>query len=230
VRAFVLAGGMGTRLRDRFGDLPKPLVPVGGKPFLTRQLEWLAAHELREVVLCVGHGADQVRQAVGDGAAAGVRIFYSREVEPLGTGGALKLAESFVEGPSLVINGDTLPDLEPASLERVRQARAATGAVALFALDDVSASGRVECDEEGKIIAFAEKDSERRGRGWVNGGCYSFDVSLWSWLPEGPSSLERDVLPRLAAAGALVGQKIDGAFFDIGTPAGWERAERRFAA
>ena len=102
--------------------------------------------------------------------------------------------------------------------------------MALFALDDASASGRVECDEEGKIIAFVEKDSERRGRGWVNGGCYSFDVSLWSWLPEGPSSLERDVLPRLAAAGALVGQKIDGAFFDIGTPAGWERAERRFAA
>jgi NDP-sugar pyrophosphorylase family protein len=230
VRAFVLAGGLGTRLRDRFGDLPKPLVPVGGKPFLSRQLEWLAAHELREVVLCLGYGADRVEQALGNGAAAGVRLFYSREDEPLGTGGALKLAETFVEGPSLVINGDTLPELAPASLERVRSARGSTGAVALFQLDDVSASGRVECDEEGRITAFSEKDPERRGPGWVNGGCYSFDVSLWSWLPEGPSSLERDVLPRVAAAGKLVGQRIDGAFFDIGTPAGWERAERRFAA
>jgi NDP-sugar pyrophosphorylase family protein len=230
VRAFVLAGGLGTRLRERFGDLPKPLVPVGGKPFLARQLDWLAAHGVREVVLCVGYGADRVREALGDGEAAGVRLFYSVEDEPLGTGGALKRAESHVQGPSLVVNGDTLPELEPASLERARAARGAVGAVALFTLEDVSASGRVELDREGKVTAFVEKDAAYRGPGWVNGGCYTFAPSLWSWLPEGPSSLERDVLPRLAAAGELVGQRQDGAFFDIGTPAGWERAERRFAA
>ena len=230
MRAFVLAGGLGTRLRERFGDLPKPLVPVGGKPFLARQLEWLAAHEVREVVLCVGHGWEQVRKTLGDGAAAGVRLHYSREDEPLGTGGALKLAEPFVEGPSLVVNGDTLPELDPRSLERAREACGATGAVALFELPDVSASGRALLGEQGRITAFAEKDTEHRGAGWVNGGCYSFDRSFWSWLPEGPSSLERDVLPKLAAAGELIGQQVAGAFFDIGTPAGWERAERRFAA
>lgn len=229
MRAFVLAGGLGTRLRERFGDLPKPLVPVGGRPFLARQLEWLAAHDLREIVLCVGYGAEKVRQALGEGEAAGVRLFYSLEEEPLGTGGALKLAETFVEGPSLVINGDTLPELEPALLERARAARGAVGALALFQMEDASASGRVECDEEGRVTAFAEKD-RGRGAGWVNGGCYSFDASLWSWLPRGASSLERDVLPRLAAAGELVGQRQGGVFFDIGTPEGWERAERRFAA
>ena len=68
MKAFVLAGGLGTRLRARFGDLPKPLAPIGGRPFLERQLEWLAAHGVREVVLCVGHGADQVRATLGDGA------------------------------------------------------------------------------------------------------------------------------------------------------------------
>ena len=230
MRAFVLAGGMGTRLRERFGDLPKPLVPVGGRPFLARQLEWLAAHDLREVVLCLGYGADRVRQTLGDGASAGVRLFYSPENEPLGTGGALKLAQDYVEGPSLVINGDTLPELDPASLARARATRGAVGAVALFELEDVSASGRVELDDEGMITRFAEKDSEHRGSGWVNGGCYAFDESLWSWLPQGPSSLERDVLPRVAAAGRLVGERLEGAFFDIGTPAGWARAERRFAA
>lgn len=230
MRAFVLAGGLGTRLRERFGDLPKPLVPVGGRPFLARQLEWLAAHGVREVVLCLGHGADRVREALGEGEAAGVRLFYSVEAEPLGTGGALKLAEPHVRGPALVVNGDTLPELEPASLERARAARGAVGAVALFELDDVSASGRVELDREGKITAFVEKDPSARGPGWVNGGCYCFAPSLWSRLPEGSCSLERDVLPKLAAAGELVGQRQDGAFFDIGTPAGWERAERRFAA
>ena len=226
----MLAGGMGTRLRERFGDLPKPLVPVGGKPFLARQLEWLAAHDLREVVLCLGYGADRVRQALGDGASAGVRLIYSQEEEPLGTGGALKLAETYVDGPSLVINGDTLPELDPASLESARSSRGAIGAVALFELEDVSASGRVELGGEGTITRFAEKDPDHRGSGWVNGGCYAFADSLWSWLPEGSSSLERDVLPRLAAAGKLIGERLGGAFFDIGTPAGWERAERRFAA
>src|SRR5262249_14233570 len=81
VRAFVLAGGLGSRLRERFGDLPKPLVPVAGKPFLARQLEWLAAQGVREVVLCLGHGADQVEKTLGNGAPAGVRLFYSREAE-----------------------------------------------------------------------------------------------------------------------------------------------------
>ena len=229
MRVFVLAGGLGTRLRERFGDLPKPLVPVAGKPFLSRQLEWLAAHELREIVLCVGYGAEKVRQALGDGEEAGVRLFYSLEEEPLGTGGALKLAQGFVEGPSLVINGDTLPELDPISLERARAARGAVGALALYEVEEAAESGSVACDAEGRVTAFVEKD-RARGPGWVNGGCYSFDVSLWSWLPRGASSLERDVLPRLAAAGRLVGQRQGGAFFDIGTPEGWERAERRFAA
>jgi len=225
----VLAGGMGTRLKEQFGDLPKPLVPVGGKPFLVRQLEWLAAHDVSEVVLCLGYGAERVRRAL-EGAAAGVQVFYSEEPEPLGTGGALQLAQRWVQGPALVINGDTLPELEPAALERTRVDRGALGAVALFELPDVSASGRVECDEQGTITAFVEKDPSHQGPGWVNGGCYCFGAALWSWLPEGASSLERDVLPRLAAAGQLVGQRLKGAFFDIGTPAGWERAERRFAA
>lgn len=225
----MLAGGMGTRLKERFGDLPKPLVPVGGRPFLVRQLEWLAAHDVREVVLCLGYGAEHVRRTLEE-TEAGVEVFYSEEQEPLGTGGALQLARRWVQGPALVINGDTLPELDPASLEQTRSRRGAVGAVALFQLPDVSASGRVESSEDGTITAFVEKDPAHRGAGWVNGGCYCFDPALWSWLPQGASSLERDVLPRLVAAGQLVGQRLAGAFFDIGTPAGWERAERRFAA
>jgi NDP-sugar pyrophosphorylase family protein len=230
VRAFVLAGGLGTRLRERFGDLPKPLVPVGGRPFLERQLAWLAGNGVREVVLCVGYGAERVEEVLGDGSAAGVTLHYSREREPAGTGGALKLAESFVDGPSLVVNGDTLPEVDPQALDRVRRSTGATGAVALFEVADASASGRVERDARGLVTRFVEKDPAHRGPGWVNGGCYCFDASLWTWLPDGHSSLERDTLPRLAAAGALAGHLAEGTFFDIGTPEGWERAERRFAA
>jgi NDP-sugar pyrophosphorylase family protein len=226
---FVLAGGLGTRLQPLLSDLPKSLAPLGGRPFLERQIAWLAGHGLREVVLCVGHGAEQVEGALGDGERLGVRLHYSREPQPLGTGGALALAASWVDGPALVLNGDTLPELDPWALERARGARGATGAVALFRVDDASASGRVECDDDRRVTRFVEKDPAFHGPAWVNGGCYAFAPALWERLPASASSLERDTLPRLADAGELVGHVGDGGFWDIGTPQGWERAERRFA-
>ena len=84
------------------------------------------------------------------------------------------------------------------------------------------------CDEEGRVRRFVEKDDAFRGSAWVNGGLYAFDPALWRKLPQGASSLERDVMPPLAAAGALRGYRSPGSFFDIGTPEEWERAERRF--
>ena len=120
MRALILAGGQGVRLKPRFGDLPKPLAPLGGAPFLSRQLEWLAAHGIREAVLLVGYGADQVRATLGDGSAHGVRLQYSIEDEPLGTGGALMRAAAFVNGPTIVVNGDTLPECDPWAVERDR--------------------------------------------------------------------------------------------------------------
>jgi NDP-sugar pyrophosphorylase family protein len=229
LRVFVLAGGLGTRLRARFGTLPKPLAPLGGRPFLERQLGWLGEHRLAEVVLCVGHGAEQVESALGDGSALGMRLAYSRESEPLGTGGALRNAARFVDGPALVLNGDTLPELDPWALERARWERGRIGAVALYRAADAAAAGRVELGEDDRVTRFVEKDPAHRGAAWVSGGCYAFDPRLWDRLPEGPSSLERDTLPGLAAEGELHGHRAEGAFWDIGTPEGWERAQRRFA-
>lgn len=230
MKAFVLAGGMGTRLKSRFGDLPKPLAPIGGRPFLARQLEWLGARGVRDVVVCAGYGADQLHGALGDGRAQGVRIAWSVEAEPLGTGGALRLAGSHVNGPALVVNGDTLPDCDPLALERDRWEHGALGAVALFEVADAHARGRVECETAGAILRFVEKDAAWSGPAWVNGGLYAFAPALWRHLPAGVSSLERDVLPELAAAGRLRGFRSAGTFFDIGTPDEWERAERHFAS
>ena len=226
MKAFVLAGGFGTRLRPRFGDLPKPLVPLAGRPFLERQLAWLHAAGIREAVLCVGYGADQVRAALGDGGSLGVRIVYSAEREPLGTGGALKLAEPFVDGPSLVANGDTLVTCEPWAIERARWESGWIGAIGLFRVAEAASRGRVECGPDGRVLRFLEKDPEHRGPAWVNGGVYTFSAALWRHLPAGPSSLERDVLPALAERGRLGGVQVDGEFFDIGTPEEWERAAR----
>lgn len=228
MKAFVLAGGLGTRLRPRFGELPKGLAPLGGRPFLAHQLEWLARFAVRDVVLCAGFGADRLREALGDGAAFGVRLEYSIETEPLGTGGALRLAARFVNGPALVVNGDTLAPCDPWGIERTRWEWGAEGAVALYQVADAASRGRVECDEEGRVVRFVEKDAAHAGPAWVNGGLYAFSSRLWRRLPPGVSSLERDVLPALASAGRLQGVALEGTFFDIGTPEEWERAERQF--
>jgi NDP-sugar pyrophosphorylase family protein len=171
-----------------------------------------------------------VKEALGDGTALGLRLHYSIEDEPLGTGGALRLAARHVQGPALVANGDTLAEVDPWELERARWEHGAIGAVALFQVADASQRGRVECQPSGVIARFAEKDASHRGAAWVNGGLYAFAPALWDRLPkQGPSSLERDVLPLLANEGRLVGYEAEGEFFDIGTPEEWERAERRFA-
>ena len=230
MKAFVLAGGLGTRLRARFGDLPKALVPLGGRPFALRQLEWLKGHGVREVVMCAGFGAGDLEQALGDGEALGIRLWYSVEPEPLGTAGALRHAARFVNGPALILNGDTLLASDPWALERLRWETGALGALALYSVPDAASRGRVEIDRDGVILEFREKDPAQRGTAWVSGGLYAFDPRLWRMLPEGASSLERDVLPALAAAGKLRGARLGGEFFDIGTPEEWERAERRFAS
>jgi NDP-sugar pyrophosphorylase family protein len=230
VIAFILAGGLGTRLRPQFGDLPKVLAPLGGKPFLVRQLEWLSAHGVRTVVLCVGYGAEQVKSTIGDGGAWGIRVLWSEEREPLGTGGALALARAHVRGPALILNGDTLPECHPWALERSRWERGRLGSIALFEVEDARARGRVECDDEGRVLRFVEKDPDHRGPAWVNGGLYAFGPGLWRELPDGPGSFERDVLPALAAGGALHGYHAPATFYDIGTPEEWERAERRLSA
>jgi len=229
MKAFVLAGGLGTRLKPRFGDLPKPLAPIGGRPFLVRQLEWLRARGVRRAVILAGYGADQVREALGDGAALGLELEYSVEPEPLGTGGALRLAARFVDGPALVVNGDTLGECEPWRLERDRWEQGALGAVALYRVEDARERGRVE-HEAGRVVRFVEKDAAFRGAAWVNGGQYAFSPDLWRALPEGASSLERDVLPALAARGRLRGCEVEGRFWDIGTPEDYERAEREMHA
>jgi NDP-sugar pyrophosphorylase family protein len=230
VKAFVLAGGLGTRLRPQFGELPKSLAPLGGRPFLGRQLEWLAAHGIRRVVLCAGHGAEALRAAIGDGSAWGVEVTWSVEREPLGTGGALGLARAQTDGPALVINGDTLLECDPWRLEQHRWSRGAWGAIALYRVDDAASRGRVECASGGRVTRFVEKDAGFRGPAWVNGGLYAFSSWVWRRIPDGISSLERDVLPALAAEGRLQGLELPGAFWDIGTPEEWARAEARFAS
>jgi NDP-sugar pyrophosphorylase family protein len=219
----VLCGGLGTRLRAAVADRPKALAPVGNQPFLAMQLELLRDRGARHFVLCVGHLAEQVQAAFGDGSALGVRIDYSLDGEKLlGTGGALKRAEGFFTPSAIVVNGDTYIDVDLVRLVRVHSSVREWGAVATLTLarvQDASRFGTVEVDEEGRVKRFREKATASEDQ-WVNAGMYVIERELIERIPAGEVvSLERDVFPAALYDGlTLAAFTQDRPFHDIGTP------------
>lgn len=232
--AFVLAGGLGTRLGPLTSRVPKSMLPVAGRPFLEILIEQLAHRGTDRAVLCIGHLGDVVVQHFGDGARWGIRIEYSRESGPLGTAGALRAATAARPGPYLVLNGDSFV---PVDLRRLVSAHhssldadpATLGTLVLARMADADQYGRVSIDEAGRIVAFDEKHSGGEGEALVSAGVYVIENAVLSGVAEGtPSSLERDVFPSLV--GRLRSFVIDRPFLDIGTPDRYARAQRELAA
>jgi mannose-1-phosphate guanylyltransferase len=235
VQALVLAGGEGTRLRPLTSTIPKPVVPLAGRPLIVYMLEWLRSHGVTEVILACGFMADDVRAVLGDGSALGLRLVYVEEPRPLGTGGALKFAENLLQERFLMLNGDVLTDIDLEAQIRQHEATGARATVALIQVADPSAYGLVLLGDDRSVRAFVEKpgagarsDAETAGNGGgelVNAGVYVLqrDV-LDSISPAGTtSSIERDVFPRLVGEG-LFGHPTSGYWLDIGTPERYLRA------
>ena len=225
VPAVILAGGRGTRIAEVTRDrLPKALLPVGGRPFLAHQLDWLAAEGVATVVLAVGFLAGRIREACGERWVAGGReleLLYSEDGErPLGTGGASRRAAARLEAAPkiLVLNGDTWFPLALAPLLALHERAAAEATLALVRREERAAYGAVEVATGGQVLSFDEKSEG--GPGWINGGvCLIERASLEGAAPEGaPFSLERDLLPALAARGRLYGLGASAPFCDIGLP------------
>ena len=229
MRAFVLAGGLGTRLRPALPDLPKPLAPIAGRPFITYLLSWLRRHEVSDVTLCLGYKAETVRDTLGDGRELSVRLAYSVEPEPLGTGGALKLALTSSTEPALVVNGDTYCDFDLSELLAAHEAADGWATLALWREGNGTARGCVELDEDGYIIAFNEKPPVAESV-LVSAGVYVFGTAALESLPAPRAfSLEREFFPGLAAARRLRGHVVTGYFVDIGTPETWRQFEQDLA-
>ena len=231
MRAYVLAGGYGSRLRSRIGDRPKILAPFRGRPFLETQVEWLATAGVEEIVLCLGIAAEPVLEHLGTRAAgAGPRLRAVREAEPLGTGGAVAFAASGETERFLVVNGDTLAHFSLGHLWEWHEAREATVTLACYRVADVSAKGSVEIDDAGLVTAFREKAAS--GSGWISGGVYACEPAVLEHLPATrPLSLETEVFPALLRAGRRVAAwPAEGRIFDIGTPAGLDEAEEAWTA
>lgn len=203
MEAIVLAGGLGTRLRSAVPELPKPMAPVAGRPFLAWLLDRWIAQGVRRFVLSVGYRAEAIHAHFG-ASFRGAEIDYAVEEAPLGTGGGLLLAAAQLSGNEsfLLLNGDTLLDVELRPLAEVHARRAADVTIALIANSQESRYGGVQVDAEGRIAAF---DVERAPA--ANGGVYLINRSALQGLDAAQgkaASLERELLPALIARGARV--------------------------
>jgi D,D-heptose 1,7-bisphosphate phosphatase len=225
-QAVILAGGLGTRLGAVTRHTPKPLLEVGGRPFLDHLVWNLARHGLRRILLLTGHLAPMFEARYGNGRDHGVAIEYAVEAEPLGTGGALRHARTRLEERFVLVNGDTLFDLNYLDL-MARLRGGALAVVALRGVDDVERYGAVRLGGDGRVLGFAEKAAS--GAGMINGGVYALRRDAVERLLHGSSSLERHLFPELVADGGLAGQAYGGFFVDIGVPEAFARAQTSVA-
>jgi mannose-1-phosphate guanylyltransferase len=219
MQALILAGGEGTRLRPLTSTVPKPVVPLVDRPFIAFMLDWLRGHGVDDVIMSCGFLASGVRNVLGDGSAYGVRLRYVEEPQPLGTGGALKFAESLLDERFLMLNGDVLTDLDVSAQLALHEARGARATLALTPVEDPSAYGLVRTLDDGRVTGFVEKPApDQIDTRNISAGIYVLERAVLELLePDKPASIERDVFPRLVDEGlyAYVGE---GYWLDIGTP------------
>lgn len=228
MKAVILAGGLGTRLRDKIKDLPKPMAEVLGKPFLEWQLELLKSWGIREFILSVGYLADKVKSYFKNGEQLGVSIRYAEEEEPLEDGGGLKNACRFLDEVDifLVANGDTYLDLSTEDFYRFTGLHRETGALVTLALakrDKPQKSGLVKL-ENSRIIKYEEKE----GAGLVNAGYMLFRREALNYMPQCRKfSLGKDFLPVLVQTGRAYGFITNCFFLDLGTPEDYEKMKEK---
>jgi D-glycero-alpha-D-manno-heptose 1-phosphate guanylyltransferase len=217
-KAVLLVGGLGTRLRSVLPGTPKALASVGNCCFLDLLIGQLRNHGIRQIVMCTGHLAEQIENRFGDGRAWGVMIEYSKESEPLGTGGAVKLAERYLSDVSdfLVMNGDSFLEVDFDEFITFHAQHHGLISIAVWRTADAARFGTVQIGAGNRITAFAEKASGH-SFGLINGGVYVFNHAVLDQIPKGPSSLEKDVFPQLISHG-VYGLEQHGIFIDIGTP------------
>ncbi len=205
MQALILAGGEGTRLRPLTSTVPKPVVPLVDRPFIAYMLDWLRGHGVDDVIMSCGFLASGVRNVLGDGSAYGVRLRYVEEPRPLGTGGALKFAESLLDERFLMLNGDVLTDLDASAQLALHEARGARVTIALTPVEDPSAYGLVRTLADGEVTDFVEKpSSDQIDTRNISAGIYVLERTVLELLEPGqPASIERDVFPRLVGRGPV---------------------------
>jgi len=220
-KAVILVGGEATRLRPLTCNTPKIMVPVLNRPFFEHLVAYLKKHKIIDIVLAVGKSPGQVRDYFGDGGMFGVRLSYSIEDSPLGTAGAVKNAEKFLDDSFIVLNGDIFTDIDLSVMMRLHRENKAVVSLALTPVEDPTVYGVVETDGEGRVRRLVEKPSrDKVTTNMINAGIYVLEPDILSYIaPNKFSMFERDVFPPLLEKGQVVyGYPFQDYWIDIGTP------------
>ncbi|MBM3139988.1 MAG: NDP-sugar synthase [Chloroflexi bacterium] len=225
--AIVLVGGEGTRMRPLSAETPKHLMPIVHRPLLEQLLDHLRMHGVDRVRLALRRPGEAIEAAVGDGSRLGLRVDYTYEDEPLGSGGAIAHAAAGWDEPFLVCNGDIITDLDVTALVEAHRARGAELSLSLHEVDDPSPFGVVVLDAGGRITRFVEKPprAEAPSR-LINAGTWLFEPGLLREMDGSRfNRVEDGLFPRLAAEGrAIVGFRSDAYWIDVGRPESLLRA------
>ena len=223
MKAVILAGGLGTRLRPVTYEIPKPLIPIRGKTLTEHNMDILKDAGVDEVYLAIGYMADKIQKYFGDGKDFGVKINYIIEKDQLGTGGWMNLVPRFKED-FFVVNGDNLLNLDLKELLKVHKDNKAIVTIALTKVENVSAYGIARLDAD-KIIEFMEKPKKEDAPSqYANSGYYIFSPKAFEYMPRQEKfMLEKDLFPQLAKEHKLFALKTTCQWFDTGTFELWER-------
>ena len=213
----IMAGGKGTRLRPITYDIPKPMVPVNGKPFLEHQLELLIKSGFKRFLFCTGYLSTMISDHFQDGSSWGVSIEYSVEPHPLGTGGALKLAEPQLMEEFMLVNGDTLLQLDYKDLVHSFSRDTVEGYIVVYSNELKIAPNNINLDPQNVVIEYDKTNPGNKH--YVDAGAQVFRKSMTRRIPGNQViSLEQDIFPRLIIENQFKGYVTHDRYYDMGTP------------
>ncbi len=229
-KALILAAGLGTRLRPLTDVMPKPMVPIAGRPLLEHLVRLCVASGAADVAMNLHYLPHVVTDHFGDGGAFGARLLYGLEAELLGTAGAVNNFRDFLDEPFFVLYGDVYLDVDLRAFAAAHEASGAAATVGLYRVDNPTECGLVDRDAAGRITRFVEKPPVAF-TDLANAGVYVMSPRVLDYIPEaGFCDFGRDVFPAMLAAGErLYGEVLDGYVMDIGSPQKYERAKAHVA-
>ncbi|MBW2977231.1 nucleotidyltransferase family protein [Candidatus Woesearchaeota archaeon] len=228
MKAIILAGGLGTRLRPLTNTIPKPLLLIKGKPIIEHAITNLKKHGISDIILSIGYKAGEIKKYFGDGIKFGVNISYSIEEEPLGTGGAVRFAAKDIKEHFILLWGDNLMDLDVSRLINSHKENNAKITMTLTPREDVEHFGVAKLDAE-KILHFVEKPKrEEAPSNLINAGAFVINPDALKILPEGKSNIERECFELLAKQGVVYAYKHPGQWFPTDTLEKYKKADEEF--
>src|SRR3989344_4118657 len=227
MQLFISAGGKGTRLAHLTKDMPKPMIPIAGKPVLHHLIDWAKQQGITEVIMMTGYKAEVIQDYFKNGEKFGMKIIHSRENQPLGTGGALKLAQKYAKGTFCYVNGDNMTEVNLKKVIEFHKQQQADITAVLFKAKNPENVDAFKMDNKGRITSFIQKDQELKGKGkFVHAGLCVMEPKIFGLMDKEVFNFEHEVYPKALQKLKMVGYVTDEFIADMGTPERLEEVRR----